>query len=501
MPMKYTFTNKLTLNAVSSIIQVFFTALLYFFLYRYLLSCIGIELFGVWSLILSFSSIANLANLGITSGLVKFVAEYITEDDKHELGKLIFTSMFSTTFLFLIFSTLVFLLSRYFLHYAVDNSYLQISLEIIPFSLLSLSINAVSGVFTSVLEGFQKNYYRNLIYLLSGIIMFVTTVILAPLYGVKGVALAQLVQSFSILVLAVILNFYISDYTKPRYWRWSKNTFLELFNYGYKFQLVSVAQLFYEPTTKILLSKFGGLSLLGHYEMATRLVSQFRSLMVNANQVVVPVIATNNKVFDQEKKNIFFSKMNRFVATVTFPLSGLLIVITPLISLIWIGDVNKDFVFSMVALTIATAINIISGPTYFSCLADGRLNILVIVHVLMAILNLLLGYLLIFLFHHYGTVLGWVASLTIGSMILILIYFQKSNIKFKTVFTKDNIFSLISIMILGITTLVLVNSMVLNNNIYIKLLILVLLYMVLFIPSLIKNKTLVRLINIKIEKK
>jgi hypothetical protein len=52
-----------------------FTAILYFLLYKYLLDKLGIKLLGVWSLILSFSSIANLANIGITSGLVKFVAE------------------------------------------------------------------------------------------------------------------------------------------------------------------------------------------------------------------------------------------------------------------------------------------------------------------------------------------------------------------------------------------------------------------------------------------
>ena len=90
-------SKKLTVNAVSAVVQVVFTALLYFFLYKYLLKNIGVEQLGIWSLILSFSSIANLANLGLTSGLVKFVAEYLTAQDRTKLGKLIFTSVLSMT--------------------------------------------------------------------------------------------------------------------------------------------------------------------------------------------------------------------------------------------------------------------------------------------------------------------------------------------------------------------------------------------------------------------
>jgi O-antigen/teichoic acid export membrane protein len=59
---------------------------------------------------------------------------------------------------------------------------------------------------------------------------------------------------------------------------------------------VSISQLLYEPTTKILLSKYGGLGILGNYEMASRLVNQVRALIVNANQVVIPIIAENLRI-------------------------------------------------------------------------------------------------------------------------------------------------------------------------------------------------------------
>ena len=441
-------SKRITINAASAIIQVAFTAVLYFFLYKYLLNAIGIKQLGVWSLILSFSSIANLANFGITSGLVKFVAEYLIEDDKTKVGKLIFTSIITMSILFSIVSLLVFWAAHYFLHLVIDKEFLDIALVILPFSLVSLSINAVAGVFTSVLEGYQKNYLRNFIYIISGILMYVLVLTLAPTYHLKGVAIAQACQAVFILLIAVILTYRLSPYNRFSHWKWSKNSFNELFNYGYKFQIVSIAQLLYEPTTKILLSKFGGLALLGHYEMATRLVNQFRALLVNANQVVVPVIAENAVSKSKTEVKEFFRKMNRILLFFTLPSSTLLIVITPIISIIWIGSLNYEFIFAVLVLMLASEINILCGPSYFSCMGEGHLSILIKTHIGMAVVNLILGYVLGWIWGGNGIIIAWGLALSAGSIYLIWSYSKIISINYIRIFgSNDKLLMAITILI------------------------------------------------------
>lgn len=448
-------SKKITINALSAVIQVLFTALLYFFLYKYLLKSVGVEQLGVWSLILSFSSIANLANFGITSGLVKFVAEYLTEDDKSKIGKLILTSVILMGVLFTVVSVLVYLGAQYFLQLIIDAKFLQIAIEILPYSLISLSVNAISGVFTSVLEGYQKNYLRNFIYVFSGIFMFVLVLFLTPTLQLKGVAIAQSLQAVFILLVAILLCLLISKDNGIKYWKWSNASFKELFNYGYKFQIVSVAQLLYEPTTKMLLSKFGGLSLLGHYEMASRLVTQFRALLVNANQVVVPVIAESNKSKSFAERQEFFVKMNRIIFLFTVPLSIILIIFTPLISLLWIGKYEEGFIISVVILTLAYMVNNLSNPSYFSCLAEGKLNVLIISHITMAIINLSAGYLLKFLWGGYGIISGWGLAAIIGSLINLFYYLGKIKLTINELYNLSNKYLIgISLFVLLATWLV-----------------------------------------------
>ncbi|WP_435522395.1 hypothetical protein [Chryseobacterium indoltheticum] len=158
-----------------------------------------------------FLSIANLANLGLTSGLVKFVAEYLLEQDKTKLGKLIFTSILSMSVLFGSISLIILFFAESLLKYVIDINFLKIALEILPFSLASLCINAIGGVFTSVLEGYQKNYIRNFIYIVSGIIMFGGVIFLTPQYHLKGVAISQLIQSVFIFLTALVFTVKIDN--------------------------------------------------------------------------------------------------------------------------------------------------------------------------------------------------------------------------------------------------------------------------------------------------
>jgi len=478
---------KLTINALSAIIQVTFTAILYFFLYKYLIYHLGVKLLGVWSLILSFSSIANLANMGLTSGLVKFVAEYLAEKKYDKIGKLILTSLLSLAILFSIFSLVILFGAKFFLHFVIDKEFLTAAFSILPWSLASLCVNACSGVFTSVLEGYQKNYLRNYLYIFSGIVMFVVTIVLTPNYHIQGVAIAQFMQAIFILFVSLILIIQINSYNRISNWKWSTKSFKELFDYGYKFQAVSICQLLYEPTTKMLLSKFGGLALLGHYEMATRLVNQFRSLLVNANQVVIPVIAETVKTKSKAYLQDFYANMNRIMSLFTFTLSTLLIVFTPFVSLIWIGNINHDFTFAVYILTISSIFNIMSGPAYFSCMGSGRLNILVLVHILMAILNLVIGYLLGQLLGGYGIILSWGIAQSVGSIILSISFNKQIAIGYKEIFTKNEKWIiLLSIFIILISILTFSTSLPLMNN-YLRTLLCCLL-LLLYIPIVLRNE-------------
>ena len=56
---------RLLINAIMSVVQVVVTSGILFVLYRFLIRTIGVEKLGIWSVVLSTSSVAGIANLGL----------------------------------------------------------------------------------------------------------------------------------------------------------------------------------------------------------------------------------------------------------------------------------------------------------------------------------------------------------------------------------------------------------------------------------------------------
>ena len=75
----------------------------------------------------------------------------------------------------------------------------------------------------------------------------------------------------------------------------------------------------FEPVTKGLLSRYGGLAMVGYYEMASRMVLQFRIMIVSANQVLVPVIAALQETAPDRIRTIY-RESYRLIVYLSVPL-------------------------------------------------------------------------------------------------------------------------------------------------------------------------------------
>lgn len=434
--------NKLIKNSLSAIIQVIVVGLIYLLLYRYLLDTIGIELLGVWSLIIATTSLALIANFGISTSIIKFVSTYYTRADFESLKKLIFTSCVFILVTYILISGVILVLGNYILPHFIEKNYINVALEVLPYSLISLVINAVSGVISSCLDGIQKNYIKSYVLSFSSILLFGLSLLLTPNYGLKGLVFAQIFQG----ILVLILSFYfISKHLKNVLsfrWNWSKELFKEIISYGLKMQALSFMQMSFEPVTKVFLSKFGGLAMVGYYEMASRLVSQFRGLIVSANQVIIPVVAEAKERNDNSVKTLYVKTFS-IILFINILLTSGIIIVAPIVSYLWIGKLIPFFLFSVGINSIAVFINISSNPAYFSYLGEGKLNWLIISYAIIVIINSSFGYILGNYFNGYGVVMAWNIAFIIGSLIVTFSFHNLNTLHWKEVIDKNDIYLLI----------------------------------------------------------
>ncbi len=425
--------NRIALNAFSSAIQVIIVGLVYFFVYRIIVVELGVDQVGVWSLILATTSITSLANFGFSSALVKFVAEANAISDEAKLKKLLFTSWISMITLFLVVALIVYLLAYVFIDRIIDAKYVRIALKILPFSLLSLYIGALGSIWISALEGFQKNYIRSIIFSIGSIIYLLLTIILVPRNGLAGLAYSQVFQSFFIFIFSYYFLKKRCRTFKIYEWQWDNSTFRLLFGYGYKVQIVSLCQMLVDPLTKIMITRFSGITTLGFYEMASRLIIQLRYVIVNMNQVTIPIVSHYAQTDVSAIKYIYDRGLS-FIAFLVFPMFAGIILFTPYLSGIWIGHVEPIFINCVYIMAISMLINIMASPAYFNSLGEGKLNGVLFMNFIILAMNLVLGIILGKTIPIYGVPLAWGISYAFGSIYLIRYYGTRKHFSFLRAF-------------------------------------------------------------------
>ena len=414
-------------NAGMSVTQIIVNGAILFFLYKFLLKALGSEQLGIWSLVLATTSVMNVANFGLSGSVVKFVAKYLARGEKNIVSRVIQTASISVGLFIALVLLIAYPVIRWILGLVVTSEYLPSAHIILPYSLFSLWFMSMTGIFQSGLDGHQRIDLRNYLSTAGALLYLILSLIFVPNYGLKGVAYAQVTQSIFILISSWLLLKRLLPELGVIPFKWDRNIFKEIIGYGINFQIISVTTMFYDPITKALLSKFGGLSSVAYYEMANKMVQQFRALIVSANQVLVPAIADLQEKTSEKIRDVYLTSY-QLLFYLALPLYSLIIISLPIISEIWIGHYEESFVMFGTLLGIGWFLNTLNAPAYFAYLGTGELKWNVISHISIGVLNAVLGFVLGILSDGIGVVIAWITALSLGSSIIYLSYHIKNKI-------------------------------------------------------------------------
>ncbi len=428
---------QILINAIMSLLQTIVIGGVLFILYWFLLNTIGVEQLGIWSIVLATTSVAGIANLGLSASVVKFVAKYIARGEEKTVANVIQTSAVSIgTFTGLIL-LIAYPFASWLLSLIIPVANLKDALSILPYALLSLWIMVIGSVFLAGLDGYQRIDIRSMLFIIGAILHLILSILLVPVYGLIGLAYAQVAKSFVMLIGSWFLLKQCLPSLSVISFRWNRKLFKEMMGYGLNFQAISVSQVLYDPITKALLANFGGLVMVGFYEMASRMILQLRALIVSVNQVLVPVVADLQERVPSVIRNIYKNNY-RLMFYVALPLYSIIIAFTPLISEIWIGHYEPIFVIFTILLAVSWFINALGAPAYFFYLGIGELKWNVLGHITIALMNIALGLMVGYILGGIGVVVAWILSLIVGSLMIAISYHYRYKLPLREFFPRES---------------------------------------------------------------
>lgn len=404
-------------NATLTAAQVVVTAASMFAVYRYLLGQLGAARLGTWSIVMAASSVARITDLGFAGGLTRYVARYRSESDDNAVSEVVGTGVSSLLFACCLLLGLAYPILHHFIPRLIPSGASD-ALLLLPFSVLSLGLLTVAGGYLSSIDGLLRTDLRNLIMMGSALLYLVLVIVLVGQWGFVGLGWAQLCQSLVVLTAAVAVLRHQLPAGGLRVC-WSRSRFREMIGYNAHLQLGTLASLLGDPAAKLMLGRFGDLATVGYFEMATKLVSQFRSIVVNVNQVLVPVIARFGAGQKDAVRHLY-KRTHGLILFVSSCFFASLLAGVPLVSTLWLGEYNATFVLVCLVMLPTMALNTLSGAAFFSNLGTGDASNNSAVQVGMGLANLALGCAAGYWLGGHGVIAGYALSIVGGSLYLMM---------------------------------------------------------------------------------
>ena len=357
-------------NVLWNVAEVVAVAAALFLTYRVVLQQLGVEALGLWSLVGAVIALSRFADVGISAGLPSRMAT--AQADGPTVRQWVTTALALNMVTYGVLALLIWVFGSYGLA-QTDLPELSSATSLLGYCVIAFALAGIAGTMGFALIGLRRSDLKSYLVIAGSIIQLIAALLLIPHLGLIGLAAAQIIQSslYAFVGFIVLLRF-TRDKARPApvlsiHLPAAKDLFL----FGLKIQGLNISGFLYEPLTRFMIAYVGGLHLLGLYELASRIVAQARQLAVVPASNLLAVFAARAKT---QRLRADYDRAFLITTIAGVGLMCTVVASAPIVSLLWLGGLDWQFLGITLALALGWAVNISAIPAYYLGIAQDRLK-------------------------------------------------------------------------------------------------------------------------------
>ena len=402
---------RIALNTVSNTAAKAASLVAGFLLTPFILGRIGPVDFGLWVLIGSVLSYGSLLDLGISGALIKYVAQYATEDRREDLGALVATALRLYTALgalALIASLAMAPVIPYLFALPGETRATAVRLGVVMGIGLAVSIPAV--IPTAILRGLQRYDLGSLVASLGTILFVVAAVLVLSLGGgVVGLASVSVLTTILVQILALWLIHRTTPWLRVS-WRGGQRSLVRMLGtFSIWLLIEDVMARVRTRSDEIVIGAFLPLSAITPYAIARRVADMPLIVTDQFMKVLMPVASQLHAERDQTHLRALFVTSSRITMAVVVSLGVVVILLARPLLVLWIGAEYADAALLVAVLGLASVLDAGIWPAGAVLQGIGRYRAFAILSIVAAAGNLGLS---LWLVHPLG-----VLGVAIGTLV------------------------------------------------------------------------------------
>lgn len=432
---------KIIKNTIYNIISYGYSAIVGFFLVPFVLKNLGVNRYGIWSLITMITGYFSLIDFGMGQSFERYIAEYNAQKNKENINNVIKSGLFFYLLLFLILIPLSIIIPEFLIKILKIPSEFQDEAEFLfKWTIIYIGFANIFNLFYSCTRGFQRMDItgRTTIILTTlhaiGVILFIK-----KNWGIKGLMLNNfLVYSIGGLMYLLFL-FKIFPEIQLDFFKFEKNILKRLSKFGIKRWLTSIEEVITYQTDKFFISHFLNIGLVGIYQIGYTIPEKVASMIRVLNSAIVPASAELKAMNDREKLIKLHIYGLKYISTIAFPVMFFIIATAPLIINVWVGSGYENSIIVLRLFSLIFLITLLSSNLTAILVGIEKPEYQMYASVFQSILNIVLTYILIKSIGFVGVIIATLISISLSTSYLLWIFHKILKINFVFTF-KNSIF-------------------------------------------------------------
>jgi len=362
--------------------------------YPVYLHFLGYETYGVWLILATVLTFAQLGNLGISSAIMKLVAE------EHGRGNTKGIQSYVTTSLgiLLVTGSLALILILLFQNQIISAFKLSgqnavIASQFLPYiAFLSVCVMLVQ-VLNSTISGLGRMDIAN--YILSGgrvVTVGVSLILLWLGNGIESLLIGNVLSWIFVGGTSVLVIRKTANIRLLRLGNLDKQRYKRLLRFGAGIFGGSVISMFLSPFNKLMLSRYAGVSTIPVYEIAFAGSMQVRALIEAGLRALMPEISrigANMTKYAKDRISQIYHRAMRLIFLFGIPMYGTLVIFSPLMLRVWLGDrfvetLPGDFRIMLIG---SSFLSLLGVPAFYTIIGLDRVRYLVTSSIIAASCN------------------------------------------------------------------------------------------------------------------
>ena len=390
---KKLFSSQLRINMASGVVVTVINAVAMMVAFPIYLHFLGYEKYGVWLVLATVLSFAQLGNLGIGQSVMKLVAEEHGRGDIEGIQRYVTTALALlclsgslVLIMVLVFKTQIIAVFK------LSDENAQTVLWLLPYiGVLSIYVFIVQAL-NATLSGLGRMDLANYAQSLGRIVAVTVATVL--LYSGRGIESLLIGNTLSYLFVHVASFICIRRTARIRFLRIGNldaQRGKRILRFGGAVFGGSLINMLLSPFNKLMLSRYAGVSTIPIYEIAYRGSMQVRGLLEAGLRALMPEISRISGNMSRnaiDRISRIYHRAMKLIFLFGVPMCGVLIIFAPLLLRVWLGE---KFVEALPAafriMLIGTFLSLLGVPAYYTLMGMGRVRHNIASHIVQSAIN------------------------------------------------------------------------------------------------------------------